>query len=98
MQKDIKKCDKSLSVAKDQYGSYGPQRFRGLVRGRGISSRGYGNYGNYGNYGYGIYQGGRGYNRFQPYGRQPVQYRYPTQYQISKKAKKPTTSTEDVVS
>ena len=95
VQKEIKKCDTSLSVAKDQYGSYGPQRFRGRVRGRGMSSRGYGNYGNYG---YGNYQGGWGYNRFQPYGRQPVQYRYPTQYQIPKKAKKPTTSTEDVVS
>lgn len=95
VQKEIKKCDTSLSVAKDQYGSYGPQRFRGRVKGRGMPSRGYGNYGNYG---YGNYQGGRGYNRFQPYGRQPVQYRYPTQYQIPKKAKKPTTSTEDVVS
>ena len=100
VQKEIKKCDTGMSVTKeqyDQYNFYSPQHMRGRARGRGASQRGYGYQG------YGHYQAGRGYNRYQPYGRQPVQftqYRYPTQYQIPKKSKNTAmvTNPEDMVS
>lgn len=97
VQKEIRKCDTSTSVTKEQYNFYGPQRMRGRARGRGASQRGYGYHA------YGNFQAGRGYNRYQPYGRPPMhftQYRYPTQYQIPKKAKKTATVTspEDMAS
>ena len=97
VQKEIRKCDTSMSVTKEQYNFYGPQRTRGRARGRGASQRGYGYHA------YGNFQAGRSYNRYQPYGRPPMQfsqYRYPTQYQIPKKAKKTATVTspEDMAS
>ncbi|MCG8046745.1 MAG: hypothetical protein N0E48_14100 [Candidatus Thiodiazotropha endolucinida] len=96
VQKEIKKCDTSMSVAKEQYSFFGPQRMRGRVRGRYTSHRGYG-------YNYNNFNATRGYNRYQPYGRQPQhfsQYRFPVQYQYPKKAKKSATVTspEDMAS
>ena len=94
--KEIKKCDTSLSIAKDHYQNYGyygnsyNQRFsrnmRGYGRGRGGPARGY--YGN--SYGNGYPRG-----RYQPYARQPTQMRYQQyqQYQGPRKSKKTATVT-----
>lgn len=91
VQKEIKKCDTSQTVAKDggyNYAGYGSgsygnnQRYRGRFRGRGVPHRSY-----YGGGGY-----GRGYNRYQPYPRQP-QYKYQPQYVVAKKGKKLVTAT-----
>ena len=90
VQKEIRKCDTSMSVAKDQYYSYGPQRFRGRVRSRIASQRGFSYQGQ------SSYQAGRGISRYQPYARpmmQLPQYRYPAHYQIPKKSKKSATVT-----
>ena len=90
IQKEIKKCDTSMSIAKDQYGNqfnsqYGPSHriSRGRSRGRGGSGRGFS-----GN----NYQRGYSGNRYQPY---PRQMRF--QPQTSKKFRRnaPTANTED---
>lgn len=98
LNKEIKKCDTSVSVARDQYG-YLPNyrgQSRGRARGRGYSYpyRGYSNstqgYGS--QYG-GQQYGGRGYARYHPYVRQQSQFRQFQQYQAPKKGQKTATVT-----
>lgn len=94
LNKEIKKCDTSISVARDQYAPFGGFRGhgRGRARGRGFPFRGYSHNPNFsGQY------GGRGFNRYHPYNRQPAQFRQ-QQYQIPKKGRSATvTSHNDIV-
>ena len=91
VQKEIKKCDTSMTVAKDQYqnsyysnygNSYNQRFVRNRARGRGGPSRG--------SYPYSGYT--RGYC-YQPYPRHPGFAQMKQQFQAPRKSKK--TSTED---
>ncbi|MCG8046246.1 MAG: DUF5320 domain-containing protein [Candidatus Thiodiazotropha taylori] len=94
LNKEIKKCDTSISVAKEHYGQFGNYRghYRGRARGRGVPYRGYGS----ANQGYGNQYAGRGYNRFHPYYRHQPNFRQVqayTQIQGPKKGTKSATAT-----
>lgn len=90
LSKEIKKCETSVSVARDHYTPYVGFRGqgRGRARGKGFNFRGYGNNQNFaGRY------GGRGYNRYHPYNRQQAQFRQLQQFQGPKKGTKSATVT-----
>ncbi|MCG8048844.1 MAG: hypothetical protein N0E48_25110 [Candidatus Thiodiazotropha endolucinida] len=93
LNKEIKRCDTSVSVAREHYGPYTGFRgqSRGRARGRGYSYRGYSNanpsYSQYPGYQY----GGRGYARFHPYSRQQPQYRQAPQFPAPKRGAKTVT-------
>ena len=93
LNKEIKKCDTSVSVARENFGSFSYRgQSRGRARGRGsYSYRGYSNsnqsYGQYNQY------GGRGYGQFHPYGRHQTQYRQAQQFPASKRGVKSATVT-----
>ena len=91
--KEIKKCDTSVSVARDHFGQFPNYRGqnRGHARGRGFGFpyRGYSN----GNQNYGGQYGGRGYARYHPYGRQQSHYRQFQQYRAPKKGPRTATVT-----
>lgn len=102
LNKEIKKCDTSVSVGRDHYGYFPSYRgqSRGRARGRGYSfpyrgynstNQGYGT--QYGGQQYGGQYGGRGYARYHPYGRQQSQFRQFQQYQAPKKGQKTATVT-----
>ena len=89
LNKEIKKCDTSISVARDQYTPFGGFRGhgRGRARGRGFAFRGYSHNPNFsGQY------GGRGFNRYHPYNRQQAQFRQLQQFQQLQAPKKGTKS------